>query len=149
VTVRSPKDKRGKDIAINYVWISHPLLSISCPRPSQELGNLLDASGCPKYKRCKEQTVDVAFDNGTLDAMIYGSPWYPPDNVVDNTRMYMNEIASSHDSVALLPTDCHRYFECWKMTAYFEADLNNVLIWCHSRLSRFEQFIPVTVAARF
>jgi hypothetical protein len=102
-----------------------------------------------RNKRCKEQTVDVASDNGTLDAMIYGSPWYRPDNVMDNTRMYMNEVASSHDSVVLHATDCHRYFACWKMTAYFEADLNNVLIWCHSRLSRFEQFIPVTVAARF
>lgn len=38
------------------------------------------------------ESVDVAFDKGTLDAMIYGSPWDPPDNVVENSRNYMNEV---------------------------------------------------------
>ncbi|KAF2642945.1 hypothetical protein P280DRAFT_394856 [Massarina eburnea CBS 473.64] len=38
------------------------------------------------------KSVDVAFDKGTLDAMIHGSPWSPPDEVMDNTGKYMKEI---------------------------------------------------------
>ncbi|KAJ4424081.1 hypothetical protein N0V82_001328 [Gnomoniopsis sp. IMI 355080] len=37
-------------------------------------------------------SVDVAFDKGTLDAMIYGSPWSPPDEVRENTSRYMKEV---------------------------------------------------------
>lgn len=39
-----------------------------------------------------DSSVDVAFDKGTLDAMIYGSPWNPPDEVKDNTNKYMKEV---------------------------------------------------------
>ncbi|KAI1293216.1 S-adenosyl-L-methionine-dependent methyltransferase [Xylaria venustula] len=38
------------------------------------------------------QSIDVAFDKGTLDAMIHGSPWTPPPDVVDNTSRYMREL---------------------------------------------------------
>lgn len=38
-------------------------------------------------------TVDVAFDKGTLDAMIFGSPWNPPDVVKENTSRYISEVA--------------------------------------------------------
>lgn len=38
------------------------------------------------------ESVDVAFDKGTLDAMIYGSPWDPPDEVLDNTGRYIREV---------------------------------------------------------
>ncbi|KAG7409949.1 EEF1A lysine methyltransferase 4 [Fusarium oxysporum f. sp. rapae] len=37
-------------------------------------------------------SVDVAFDKGTLDAMIYGSPWSPPDEVRENTSKYLKEV---------------------------------------------------------
>lgn len=37
-------------------------------------------------------SVDVAFDKGTLDAMIYGSPWDPPGDVRENTGAYMREV---------------------------------------------------------
>ncbi|PNS14796.1 Queuine tRNA-ribosyltransferase-like protein [Sphaceloma murrayae] len=37
-------------------------------------------------------TVDVAFDKGTMDAMIHGSPWDPPDDVLENTARYMDEV---------------------------------------------------------
>ncbi|CAK7566794.1 MAG: hypothetical protein SEPTF4163_004746 [Sporothrix epigloea] len=37
-------------------------------------------------------TIDVAFDKGTLDAMIHGSPWSPPDDVLDNTGRYLREV---------------------------------------------------------
>jgi EEF1A lysine methyltransferase 4 len=37
-------------------------------------------------------TVDVAFDKGTLDAMIHGSPWDPPNEVRENTGSYIREV---------------------------------------------------------
>ncbi|CAK7269381.1 hypothetical protein SEPCBS119000_003539 [Sporothrix epigloea] len=37
-------------------------------------------------------TINVAFDKGTLDAMIHGSPWNPPDDVMDNTGRYLREV---------------------------------------------------------
>ncbi|KAL9037939.1 MAG: hypothetical protein Q9180_003435 [Flavoplaca navasiana] len=37
-------------------------------------------------------SVDIAFDKGTLDAMIHGSPWDPPDEVLDNTGRYIREV---------------------------------------------------------
>lgn len=40
-------------------------------------------------------SIDVAFDKGTLDAMIYGSPWNPPDEVVRNTQLYIDEVYRS------------------------------------------------------
>jgi hypothetical protein len=40
----------------------------------------------------ESRSVDVAFDKGTLDAMIYGSPWSPPDEVMDNSGQYMKEV---------------------------------------------------------
>ncbi|KAL8999119.1 MAG: hypothetical protein Q9169_002007 [Polycauliona sp. 2 TL-2023] len=38
------------------------------------------------------ESVDVAFDKGTLDAMIHGSPWDPPDDVLDDTGRYVREV---------------------------------------------------------
>ncbi len=40
------------------------------------------------------ESVDIAFDKGTLDAMIHGSPWDPPDDVLDNTGRYIREVRS-------------------------------------------------------
>ncbi|KAJ4991816.1 hypothetical protein SVAN01_02666 [Stagonosporopsis vannaccii] len=37
-------------------------------------------------------SVDIAFDKGTLDAMIYGSPWSPPEEVFENSGRYINEV---------------------------------------------------------
>jgi hypothetical protein len=37
-------------------------------------------------------SIDVAFDKGTMDAMIHGSPWSPPDDVKDNTSRYLTEV---------------------------------------------------------
>ncbi|OQU98237.1 hypothetical protein CLAIMM_04053 [Cladophialophora immunda] len=39
-----------------------------------------------------EESVDVAFDKGTLDPMIHGSPWDPPTEVLDNTCRYIREV---------------------------------------------------------
>ncbi|KAJ7353394.1 hypothetical protein DFH08DRAFT_923025 [Mycena albidolilacea] len=38
-----------------------------------------------------DNDVDVAVDKGTLDAMLWGSLWDPPDEVKDNTRRYIDE----------------------------------------------------------
>lgn len=40
------------------------------------------------------ESVDIAFDKGTLDAMIHGSPWDPPDDVLDDTGRYIREVRS-------------------------------------------------------
>lgn len=39
------------------------------------------------------KSVDVAFDKGTLDAMIYGSPWSPPEEVLENSGRYIDEVS--------------------------------------------------------
>ncbi|KAI9812003.1 MAG: hypothetical protein M1827_004895 [Pycnora praestabilis] len=36
---------------------------------------------------------DVAIDKGTLDAMLYGSLWNPPADVIMNVGRYVNEVA--------------------------------------------------------
>ncbi|KAL2195637.1 S-adenosyl-L-methionine-dependent methyltransferase [Corynascus similis CBS 632.67] len=43
-------------------------------------------------KGVADGSVDVAFDKGTLDAMIHGSPWSPPQEVRDNTSAYLREV---------------------------------------------------------
>lgn len=40
-------------------------------------------------------SIDVAFDKGTLDAMIHGSPWSPPQEVVDQTAAYIQEVGNN------------------------------------------------------
>lgn len=40
----------------------------------------------------EDQSIDVALDKGTLDAMVYGSCWDPPDEVKTSMRSYMHEI---------------------------------------------------------
>ncbi|KAH7175934.1 S-adenosyl-L-methionine-dependent methyltransferase [Dactylonectria macrodidyma] len=39
-----------------------------------------------------DKSIDVAFDKGTLDAMIHGSPWSPPQEVKENTSKYLEEV---------------------------------------------------------
>ncbi|CAH0056850.1 unnamed protein product [Clonostachys solani] len=40
-----------------------------------------------------DASVDVAFDKSTLDVMIHGSPWNPPDDTVKNTGEYLREVS--------------------------------------------------------
>ncbi|KAI0017974.1 S-adenosyl-L-methionine-dependent methyltransferase [Xylariomycetidae sp. FL0641] len=51
-------------------------------------------------------SIDVAFDKGTLDAMIHGSPWSPPDDVKENTGRYLREVfrALKDDGIFLYVT---------------------------------------------
>jgi hypothetical protein len=51
---------------------------------------------CADVRNLPESTrsVDIAFDKGTLDAMIFGSPWDPPEVVKENTRQYIDEVST-------------------------------------------------------
>lgn len=49
-----------------------------------------------------DESIDVAFDKGTLDAMIYGSPWDPPDEVRENTTKYINEASGLRSAVSFV-----------------------------------------------
>lgn len=40
-----------------------------------------------------DASIDVAFDKGTLDAMIHGSPWNPPEDTVRNSGEYLREVS--------------------------------------------------------
>lgn len=39
-----------------------------------------------------DKSISVAFDKGTFDAMIHGSPWNPPEDVRENTGRYLKEV---------------------------------------------------------
>ena len=61
----------------------------------------------------EDKSVEVAFDKGTLDAMIHGSPWSPPPAVKENTNRYLSEVHRilKDDGVFLYVTFCwiHQY----------------------------------------
>ena len=48
---------------------------------------------CADVRDLPEATgsIDVAFDKGTLDAMIFGSPWSPPEAVMVNSKKYIDQ----------------------------------------------------------
>jgi len=46
-----------------------------------------------------DETIDVAFDKGTMDAMIHGSPWDPPDSVLRDTKMYISEVSPATETI--------------------------------------------------
>jgi hypothetical protein len=57
------------------------------PQVEWQVGDVRD------MKALGTKSVDVAFDKGTLDAMIHGSPWSPPDEVLENSGKYINEVS--------------------------------------------------------
>jgi hypothetical protein len=57
------------------------------PQVEWMIGDLRD------MKDINDKSVDVAFDKSTMDAMIHGSPWSPPKEVMDNTGRYLNEVS--------------------------------------------------------
>lgn len=52
------------------------------------------------------ESVDVAIDKGTLDAMIHGSLWDPPTDVQSNVGKYVDEVKPflSHNYIMMLIT---------------------------------------------
>jgi len=69
----------------------------------------------------EDQTVDVAFDKGTLDAMIFGSPWDPPDQVKENTSKYINEVRPCVSLGMLANLPWGRSVECLELMACFST----------------------------
>jgi hypothetical protein len=57
-------------------------------------------------KDIQSGSIDVAFDKGTLDAMIFGSPSSPPVEVMENSGRYMNEVCSDRVRSLLEENDC-------------------------------------------
>ena len=57
------------------------------PQVEWRVGDVRDMKGIDS------NSVDVAFDKGTLDAMIYGSPWSPPEEVMENSGRYLSEVS--------------------------------------------------------
>jgi hypothetical protein len=55
-----------------------------------------------KMEEIPSYSIDVAFDKGTLDVMIYGSGWGPSDEVYENTGQYMREVRSSYLSIKVI-----------------------------------------------
>ncbi|KAF2131842.1 hypothetical protein P153DRAFT_364327 [Dothidotthia symphoricarpi CBS 119687] len=61
-------------------------------RHAQEVGVQWLNGDVRDMKDFESKSIDVAFDKGTLDAMIFGSPWSPPSEVMDNSGRYMSEV---------------------------------------------------------
>ena len=61
-------------------------------RHGQEKGVEWKWADVRDMKDIPDDSIDVAFGKGTLDAMIFGSPWDPPDTVKENTGRYLNEV---------------------------------------------------------
>jgi hypothetical protein len=57
------------------------------PQVEWQVGDVRD------LKAIDTKSVDVAFDEGTLDAMIHRGPWSPPDEVLENNGRYINEVS--------------------------------------------------------
>jgi hypothetical protein len=68
-----------------------------------------------------DSTIDVAFDKGTLDAMIFGSPWDPPDLVRENTGRYVHEVSLHALWLDLDTKRRSRLREFSRRTAYFST----------------------------
>lgn len=47
-------------------------------------------------------SIDIAIDKGTLDAMISGSLWDPPDVVRTNTKNYIDEVCPHTSQTQIL-----------------------------------------------
>lgn len=56
-------------------------------------GNEVGGDGDVRANGDGDGEVDVAFDKGTMDAMIWGSPWSPPEEVLENTGRYVREVS--------------------------------------------------------
>lgn len=62
-------------------------------RREGEEGDVVEEGGVLEEDGSGDGEVDVAFDKGTMDAMIWGSPWSPPEEVLENTGRYVREVS--------------------------------------------------------
>ncbi|EXU97167.1 hypothetical protein X797_009786 [Metarhizium robertsii] len=59
-----------------------------------------------------DKSVDFAFDKGTLDAMIHGSPWNPPETVKENSSGYPTEACFAMNATeSFFPDQSPRFIE--------------------------------------
>ncbi|KAJ4384262.1 hypothetical protein N0V86_001109 [Didymella sp. IMI 355093] len=61
-------------------------------RHESEKGVTFQVGDVRDMKDIETGSIDVAFDKGTLDAMIFGSPWSPPEETLENSGKYMKEV---------------------------------------------------------
>ncbi|KAK7706762.1 hypothetical protein SLS57_009572 [Botryosphaeria dothidea] len=91
VTVPADLAKRGytNQLCLDFSTVVVDLMS----KRHAELGGIewkqADVRNMPDIP---DASIDVAFDKGTMDAMIHGSPWSPPDDVTENTGKYLDEV---------------------------------------------------------
>lgn len=64
-------------------------------RHEAEQGVTFQVGDVRDMKDIESASIDVAFDKGTLDAMIFGSPWSPPEETMENSGRYMKEVSTS------------------------------------------------------
>lgn len=62
-------------------------------RHAGEKGVTFQVGDVRDMKDLESESIDVAFDKGTLDAMIFGSPWNPPEETLENSGKYMREVS--------------------------------------------------------
>lgn len=77
------------------VDFSTVVVNLMSARHEQEKGIEWKWADVRNMTEIADGSIDVAFDKGTLDAMISGSPWDPPDIVKQNTGQYINEVRGS------------------------------------------------------
>jgi hypothetical protein len=82
--------KRGYDNQL-CLDFSSVVVDLMKSRHSSETGIEWANGDVRDMKDIATGSIDVAFDKGTLDAMIFGSPWSPPDEVLENSGRYLNE----------------------------------------------------------
>jgi hypothetical protein len=86
--------KRGYDNQL-CLDFSSIVVDLMRSRHASEAGVEWTNGDVRDMKDIESKSIDVAFDKGTLDAMIFGSPWSPPDEVTENSGKYMNEVSQS------------------------------------------------------
>jgi O-glycosyl hydrolase len=93
--------KRGYDNQL-CLDFSSIVVDLMRSRHASEAGVEWTNGDVRDMKDIESKSIDVAFDKGTLDAMIFGSPWSPPDEVTENSGKYMNEVSLSRTNLHLL-----------------------------------------------
>ena len=84
--------KKGYDNQL-CLDFSEVVVNLMRSRHEAEKGVAFQVGDVRDMKDLESGSIDVAFDKGTLDAMIFGSPWSPPEETMDNSGKYMKEVS--------------------------------------------------------
>lgn len=85
--------KRGYDNQL-CLDFSAVVVDLMKSRHEAEKGVTFQVGDVRDMKDIETGSIDVAFDKGTLDAMIFGSPWSPPEETLENSGKYMKEVST-------------------------------------------------------